>query len=102
MLPFPTFLIRLAGRFIHVKDTLRFNPAMFFPSAKGIDKIERVVYEFLGIAWATLSGQIKPQNLIEPEYLNRVKRDGFFLNIISFYQIENPTRRILGKQPKQQ
>ena len=41
-----------------VKDTLNISPADFFPSAKGIDKMERVVYEYLGIAWAIMRGQI--------------------------------------------
>jgi uncharacterized SAM-binding protein YcdF (DUF218 family) len=41
-----------------VKDTFKISPASFFPSAKGIDKMERVVYEYLGIAWAKLRGQI--------------------------------------------
>ena len=43
-----------------VKNTLKISPAMFFPSAKGIDKMERVVYEYLGIVWARLRGQISP------------------------------------------
>jgi hypothetical protein len=72
------------------------------PCAKEIDKMERVVYEYLEIAWTTLRGQINPQNLIEPRCLNRVKRNGPLLNAISFYQIENSTQRSLGKQPKQQ
>jgi len=41
-----------------IKDKLKINPADFFPSANGIDKMERVVYEYLGIAWAKLRGQI--------------------------------------------
>jgi len=41
-----------------VKKIQKINPSMFFPSAKGIDKMERVVYEYLGIAWARLRGQI--------------------------------------------
>ena len=43
-----------------VKNTLKMSPARFFPSGKGIDKMERVVYEYLGIAWARLRGQISP------------------------------------------
>jgi uncharacterized SAM-binding protein YcdF (DUF218 family) len=43
-----------------VKNTINTNPARFFPSGKGIDKMERVVYEYLGIAWAKLRGQISP------------------------------------------
>lgn len=46
----------------HVKKIQKITPAKFFPSAKGIDKMERVVYEYLGIAWARLRGQINPQN----------------------------------------
>ena len=49
-----------------VKKIQRISPSMFFPSANGIDKMERVVYEYLEIAWAWLRGQINPQNLIEP------------------------------------
>ncbi len=41
-----------------VKKIQKINPSMFFPSAKGIDKMERVVYEYLGTAWARLRGQI--------------------------------------------
>jgi uncharacterized SAM-binding protein YcdF (DUF218 family) len=43
-----------------VKKSLKISPIDFFPSAKGIDKMERVVYEYLGIAWARLKGQISP------------------------------------------
>jgi len=43
-----------------VKNTLKISPATFFPSGKGIDKMERVVYEYLGIVWAKLRGQISP------------------------------------------
>jgi len=43
-----------------VKTTLNMSTAMFFPSTKGIDKMERVVYEYLGIAWARLRRQISP------------------------------------------
>jgi hypothetical protein len=42
------------------------NPSMFFPSSNGIDKMERVVYEYIGTARATLRQQINPQNFIEP------------------------------------
>jgi len=31
---------------------------MFFPRAEGIDKMEQVFYEYLGITWAGLRGQI--------------------------------------------
>jgi len=40
----------------HVKKIQKISPTMFFPSSKGIDKMERVVYEYLGTAWATLRG----------------------------------------------
>ena len=42
----------------HVKKIQKISPAMFFPSSKGIDKMERVVYEYLGTAWARLRRQI--------------------------------------------
>ena len=41
-----------------VKKIQKISPSMFFPSSKGIDKMERVVYEYLGTAWARLKGQI--------------------------------------------
>ena len=44
----------------HVKKIQKISPTMFFPSSKGIDKMERVVYEYLGTAWAGLRGQINP------------------------------------------
>ncbi len=34
------------------------SPGMFFPSAGGLAKAERVFYEYLGLAWARLRGQI--------------------------------------------
>jgi uncharacterized SAM-binding protein YcdF (DUF218 family) len=43
-----------------VKNSLKISPARFFPSGKGIDKMQRVVYEYLGIVWARLRGQISP------------------------------------------
>jgi len=43
-----------------VKQIQKISPTMFFPSSKGIDKMERVVYEYTGTAWATLWGQISP------------------------------------------
>jgi len=36
----------------------KLTPAMFFPSADSIEKMERVFYEYLGLAWARLRGQI--------------------------------------------
>jgi uncharacterized SAM-binding protein YcdF (DUF218 family) len=41
-----------------VKPIQKMSPSMFFPSANGIDKMERVVYEYIGMAWARLRGQI--------------------------------------------
>ena len=41
-----------------VKKTQKLRPAMFFPRAEGIDKMEQVFYEYLGITWAGLRGQI--------------------------------------------
>ena len=41
-----------------VKKTQGINPGMFFPSAKGLRKAERAFYEYLGLAWANLRGQI--------------------------------------------
>ena len=49
------------------KDALTIGPVSFFPSSKGIDKMERVVYEYLGISWAWFRGQICPQNLMTPK-----------------------------------
>jgi uncharacterized SAM-binding protein YcdF (DUF218 family) len=42
----------------HVKKIQKISPSMFFPSANGIDKMERVVYEYIGTAWARLRRQI--------------------------------------------
>jgi uncharacterized SAM-binding protein YcdF (DUF218 family) len=42
----------------HVKKIEKISPTMFFPSAIGIDKMERVVYEYLGIVWARIREQI--------------------------------------------
>jgi len=36
----------------------KITPAMFFPSAGRIEKTERAFYEYLGLAWAKLRGQI--------------------------------------------
>lgn len=36
----------------------KLTPAMFFPSAARIGKMERAFYEYLGLAWAKLRGQI--------------------------------------------
>lgn len=40
-----------------VKQIQKISPSMFFPSSNGIDKMERVVYEYLGTAWAMMRGQ---------------------------------------------
>jgi len=42
----------------HVKQRRGMSPGMFFPSAGGLGKMERVVYEYLGLGWAKLRGQI--------------------------------------------
>jgi len=36
----------------------KITPSMFFPSAGRIEKTERAFYEYLGLAWAKLRGQI--------------------------------------------
>jgi uncharacterized SAM-binding protein YcdF (DUF218 family) len=41
-----------------VKKIQKISPSMYFPSSKAIDKMERLVYEYLGTAWAKLRGQI--------------------------------------------
>ena len=41
-----------------VKERQRFTPAMFFPSAGRIAKVEHAFYEYLGLVWAKLRGQI--------------------------------------------
>ena len=41
-----------------VKEIQRLSPAIFFPRAEGIDKMEQVFYEYLGITWAGLRDQI--------------------------------------------
>jgi uncharacterized SAM-binding protein YcdF (DUF218 family) len=40
----------------YVKKPQRITPSTFFPSSKGIDKMEQVVYEYLITAWARLRG----------------------------------------------
>ncbi len=40
------------------KERQGISPRMFFPRAGGLAKAERVFYEYLGIAWAKLRGQI--------------------------------------------
>jgi uncharacterized SAM-binding protein YcdF (DUF218 family) len=41
-----------------VKERQMITPAMFFPSADRIAKMEHAFYEYLGLAWARLRGQI--------------------------------------------
>ena len=53
-----------------VKQIQKISPSMFFPSAKAIDKMERVVYEYLGMAWTTLRRQINPQHLMNANVNN--------------------------------
>jgi len=43
-----------------VKKIEKISPTMFLPKAEAIDKMERVVYEYLGIVWGMLKGQISP------------------------------------------
>ena len=42
-----------------VKKIQKINPSMFFPSAKGIDKMERVVYEYLRNSMGKVKGTNK-------------------------------------------
>jgi len=41
-----------------VKQRQNITPAIFFPSSHGIEKMERVFYEYLGLAWAKIQKQI--------------------------------------------
>jgi hypothetical protein len=41
-----------------VKETQGANPRMFFPAVDGLRKAETAFYEYLGLAWAKLRGQI--------------------------------------------
>jgi uncharacterized SAM-binding protein YcdF (DUF218 family) len=41
-----------------VKETQEANPRMFFPDVGGLRKAETAFYEYLGLAWAKLRGQI--------------------------------------------
>ena len=41
-----------------IKERQKITPAMFFPSAGRIEKVERAFYEYLGLVWAKLRGQI--------------------------------------------
>ncbi|MBT8763440.1 envelope biogenesis factor ElyC [Desulfohalobiaceae bacterium Ax17] len=40
------------------KEKKRYNLWDYFPSSDGLEKMERVFYEYLGMAWARLRGQI--------------------------------------------
>lgn len=42
----------------YVKQQRGMSPGMFFPSSGGLRKTERAVYEYLGLTWAKLKGQI--------------------------------------------
>ena len=46
------------GHRIKERQNITITPAMFFPSAGKIENVERVFYEYLGLAWARLRGQI--------------------------------------------
>jgi len=41
-----------------VKKRQKITPSMFYPNAGRIEKTERAFYEYLGLAWAKLRGQI--------------------------------------------
>ena len=41
-----------------VKERQAVSPSMFFPSAGNLRKAERAVYEYLGLLWAKLRGQV--------------------------------------------
>ncbi|MBC8200119.1 MAG: YdcF family protein [Desulfobacteraceae bacterium] len=41
-----------------VKERQRISPGVFFPNAGSLRKMERVFYEYLGLAWARIRGQI--------------------------------------------
>ncbi|MBN2385053.1 YdcF family protein [bacterium] len=41
-----------------VKKRTRFSPILFFPDGTGLVKSQRAIYEYLGLAWAKLRGQI--------------------------------------------
>ena len=49
-IPAPTEYLSIESRQI--------SPAMFFPSADGLEKTERAFHEYLGLVWARLRGQI--------------------------------------------
>ena len=41
-----------------VKERQGISPGVFFPNASSLRKMERVVYEYLGLGWARFLGQI--------------------------------------------
>ncbi|MDI6688596.1 MAG: ElyC/SanA/YdcF family protein, partial [Desulfobacterales bacterium] len=41
-----------------VKEIQGISPHIFFPNADSLQKMERVFYEYLGLGWAWLRGQI--------------------------------------------
>jgi hypothetical protein len=41
-----------------IKRRQGIHPGVFFPSSENIRNAERVFYEYLGLAWAKLRGQI--------------------------------------------
>lgn len=41
-----------------VRKPQGFDPISFYPTSRGLHKIERAMHEYLGIAWARLRGQI--------------------------------------------
>jgi len=41
-----------------VKKRLKLHPGIFFPDATGLSKTQRAVYEYLGILWSKIRGEI--------------------------------------------
>ncbi len=41
-----------------IKEKQRLNPSMFFPNIKNLAKVQKLIYEYLGIAWSKIRGQI--------------------------------------------
>jgi uncharacterized SAM-binding protein YcdF (DUF218 family) len=41
-----------------IKKRQGLSPGMFFPSADGLRKAERAFYEYMGVVWSKLRGQI--------------------------------------------
>jgi len=42
----------------NIKETQGINPGLFFPNASNIHNVEKAIYEYMGISWAKLRGQI--------------------------------------------